>query len=150
MSKKQLPPFIFHLPNNLTLEVNAKVDTRTEQEVYDEVLAKIVPYNYHCVVTKESQTGKISDIHFHVGSMLKDMVHYEVSEILNGLPVKIYYLPNNENIYIEYDKTKSVEIQTIFYNKFDIKEVILASPEWVKQIANQAIAESVKPETINL
>lgn len=146
--KKQLPPFIFHLPNNLQLEINAKVDTRTEQEIYDEALNKIVPYNSHCVVAKESQTGKISDIHFHAGSIISGMVKDEVAEILQGLPIKVYYLPNNENIYIEYDKKKSVEIQTIFYEQFNVKELLLNCSELIQKINNQAIAESQKPETI--
>lgn len=144
---KQLPPFQFKITDTLSLEVNARVDERTEHEVYDEVMEAIREINY--VVSKESdgKSNKITDIHWHSSAiMLRHNI--EVTKLrLKDVPVKIYCLPNNENIYIEYDPSKTVDIQTVFYQGFNVKELILENKTWVNVICKQAIDEA-KKETI--
>ncbi len=142
---KQLEPFNYTLPNGTVVEVNCRVDERTEQEVYDEVIDGLQVLYPKLVITKSSIA--IHDIHFFTPSITHKEEIEKVNSAIGSLPIKIYYLPNNENIYIEYDPLKTVTIQSVLYHKFDVKEIILASKEWENKICKLAIEES-KKETI--
>lgn len=141
---KQLPPFQFKITDTLSLEVNAKVDMDGMLIHMKDVLRTLMDYKVVMVFLMTTSEG----VSFPVDGIMSSRVQEDMSMLLKDYPVKVHYNSNFVTMFVDFNQTKTVDIQTVFYQGFNVKELILENQTWVNAICKQAIEES-KKETLN-